>query len=70
MAKLARMEPTPPVDTPAGRYNPLAVRFPQDERDWLTAERERTGESVNSIIVTAVRQYRNRRTAAQKRSQA
>lgn len=49
------------------KQNPLAVRLPDDDLAWLRARRERASVSVNSMIVKAVQQYRNRVQAAEGR---
>lgn len=54
-----------------GKYtpspNPLAVRLVADDLEWLRAQREATGTSVNAMISRAVAQYRRRVEAANAR---
>lgn len=50
-----------------GARNPLAVRLPLDDLEWLRAQRTATGQPVNQIIVRAVAQYRRRIEAANQR---
>ena len=40
-----------------------SVRLPGDLPEWLAAEAEATGESEHGLIVTAVREMRERREA-------
>lgn len=47
--------------------NPLAVRLPDEDLAWLKARRLTASVSVNSMIVKAVRQYRARILAAERR---
>lgn len=45
-----------------------SLRLPEDLASWLSAEFERTGESEHGLIVTAVRELRERREAGRESS--
>lgn len=46
--------------------NPLAVRLAADDLAWLRKRRTNTGIPVNTMISTAVAQYRRRMEAAER----
>jgi hypothetical protein len=37
------------------KHNPLRFRPPAEEREWLEARQEETGEPMNAILTAAVR---------------
>jgi len=47
--------------------DPLAVRLEESDAQWLKDRRDDTGTSVNSMVKTAVSQYRRRIEAAERR---
>ncbi len=51
------------------RINPLAVRLSAEDIAWLQAQRDTQGKSVNSMVSTAVKQYRNRVEAIGRRKE-
>jgi len=47
--------------------DPMAVRLDEGDAKWLKARRDETGTSVNSMVRTAVSQYRRRIEASERR---
>jgi predicted GIY-YIG superfamily endonuclease len=46
------------------KYTPISIRPPADSRAWLMAHAENTGQSVRSILLRALAEYRERAEGA------
>jgi len=67
MATTSRRKATPEITVEPVTNNAFALRVPADLREWLGEHKADTGQSVNSIIVKAIGEYRNRKEAAKAR---
>jgi len=38
----------------------LSIRIIKEQHDWLKKQKQKTGESINTIIRTAINEYKNR----------
>lgn len=48
----------------------IALRLPQDLKDWVAAEAQRNASSQNSEVVRALRERQERLSAAQRQEPA